>query len=401
VALAAAAALLVPIGVAEARYAAIVIEAQSGKVLFARQVDKRRYPASLTKMMTLFLTFEALEGGRLHLARKLKVSKRAAGQTPSRLGLRAGQTITVEQGILALVTKSANDAATVLAEAMGGTEAKFAQQMTNRARALGMRQTRFTNASGLHNRSQVTTARDMATLARVLQQNFPQYYHYFSTPSFTFKGQSYRNHNRLLGRYAGSDGIKTGYIRASGFNLAASVRRGPDHLIGVVFGGRSSRSRDNHMIKLLNQGFARLETERQVALRKAASEGRVAALPVPRPRLSAGPGTAPQVAAAEAPSEVGSASPERLWAVQVGAYRRLKSAEKRVERTARALPEALADAGVWILRYEDEGKNLYRARFVGFGEKEARRTCSQLKRKGISCLPISPRNDPAKVPATP
>ncbi len=395
-----AAALLMPLRVAEARYAAIVIDAQSGEVLYARQADKRRYPASLTKMMTLLMTFEALEGGRLELAQRLPVSKRAAGQTPSRLGLKARQTLTVEQAILGLVTKSANDAATVLAEAMGSTEAKFAQAMTTRARALGMKQTRFTNASGLYNRRQVTTARDMATLARVLQQNFPRYYHYFSARSFTFKGRDYQNHNRLLGRYAGSDGIKTGYIRASGFNLAASARRGPDRLIGVVFGGRSTRSRDDHMIKLLDQGFAKLEARRQAALRAAASEGRVAALPVPKPRPLASAGIAP-AAAAETPREVGSAAPQLPWALQVGAYRHLASAEKRIERVVRAMPDALADAGVWILRYEEGGKKLYRARFVGFDERGARRTCGKLKRKGISCLPISPENDPARVPVSP
>lgn len=396
----AAAALLVPLGVAEARYAAIVIDAQSGEVLYARQADKRRYPASLTKMMTLLMTFEALDGGRLELAQKLPVSRRAAGQTPSRLGLKARQTLTVEQAILGLVTKSANDAATVLAEALGGTEAKFAQAMTTRARALGMKQTRFTNASGLYNRHQVTSARDMATLARVLQQNFPQYYHYFSTRSFTFKGRDYQNHNRLLGRYAGSDGIKTGYIRASGFNLAASARRGPDRLIGVVFGGRSSRSRDDHMIKLLDQGFAKLEARRQAALRAAASAGKVAALAVSKPPPLAGAGIT-LATAAETPREVGSAAPQLPWALQVGAFRHLASAEKQIERVARALPDALADARIWILRYEEGGKNLYRARFVGFDESGARRTCGQLKRKGISCLPISPEHDPARVPVSP
>ena len=240
-----------------ARYSSLVIDTGTGEVLYARSADQRRYPASLTKMMTLYMTFEALEQGRLRLDQPLKVSRRAAGQTPSRLGLKAGQTITVNQVILAMVTKSANDAATVVAEALGGTEIGFAQMMTDRAHRMGMVRTRFTNATGLHNRRQRSTARDMSTLAMSLMTDFPQFYHYFSTPEFSYSGRRHQNHNGLLDTYRGTDGIKTGYTRASGFNLVVSVERNDRRLVGVVFGGRSPRSRDVHLRQLMDQAFAR------------------------------------------------------------------------------------------------------------------------------------------------
>ncbi len=301
-----------------ARYSSMVIDADTGEVLYARNADQRRYPASLTKMMTLYMTFEALEQGRLRLDQPLKVSKRAAGQTPSRLGLKAGQTITVNQIILALVTKSANDAATVVAEAIGGTEIGFAQMMTDRAHRLGMVRTRFKNATGLHNRRQRSTARDMSTLARSLISDFPQYYHYFSTPKFTYKGRQYENHNGMLGTYRGTDGIKTGYVRASGFNLVVSVERGDRRLVGVVFGGRSPRSRDVHLRQLLDQAFALPTTQVAALIRKpgikpipgatapvqtASLAGSLAAalapaqLPAPAPTGNAAPAPAPVVSA--------------------------------------------------------------------------------------------------------
>ncbi len=284
-----------------ARYSSMVVDADTGEILYARNADQRRYPASLTKMMTLYMTFEALEQGRLRLDQPLKVSKRAAGQTPSRLGLKAGQTITVNQIILALVTKSANDAATVVAEALGGTEIEFAQLMTDRAYSLGMVRTRFTNATGLHNRRQRSTARDMSTLALSLISDFPQYYHYFSTTKFTYKGRKYENHNGMLGTYRGTDGIKTGYVRASGFNLVASVERGDRRLVGVVFGGRSPRSRDVHLRQLLDQAFATPSTQ-------------VAAL-VRKPGIKPTPGAPdPVQTAALAPSEPAAPAPTRALA---------------------------------------------------------------------------------------
>ena len=224
---------------AATKYAALVLDVESGKVLFSRHADDKRHPASLTKIMTLYMVFDALEKGKLSLNQRLTASARAAGQACSCLGLRRGDTIQVKDAIKALVTKSANDVAVTVAEAMGGTEYRFAVAMTERARELGMTSTRFMNASGLHDSRQVTTARDMARLAIAIRRDFPNYYGEFATRSFTYKGRTYNNHNKLLGHYEGTDGIKTGYINASGFNLVASVVRDGSRLIGVVFGGVS------------------------------------------------------------------------------------------------------------------------------------------------------------------
>src|SRR5208282_1168561 len=209
--------------------------------------DGRTHPASLTKMMTLYLTFESLESGQLHKTQSLRVSAHAASQQPSKLELAAGETITVEQAILALTVKSANDAAVVLAEAIGGSESEFAQTMTQKARELGMTGTTFRNASGLPNPGQVTTARDMAKLARALIRDYPQYYGYFSAREFTFQGNEIPTHNHVLVEYEGADGLKTGYIHSSGFNLVTSAVRNGRRLIGVVMGGQTSSQRDHAM----------------------------------------------------------------------------------------------------------------------------------------------------------
>lgn len=236
---------------ANEKYAAIVYDANSGKTLFARHADKRRYPASLTKMMTLYVLFEELEAKRLSLSSTITVSANAARQAPSKLGLKAGSKIKVKDAILALITKSANDASVVIAEAVSGSVPSFAKRMTRTARALGMKGTTFRNPHGLPNSGQVTTARDMVLLARALQDRFPSYYAYFSTRSFKFRGKSYRNHNRLLGTVRGVDGIKTGYTRASGYNLVTSVERDGRHIIAVVLGGRTGASRNAHMRELI------------------------------------------------------------------------------------------------------------------------------------------------------
>lgn len=239
------------------RYAAIVIDADTGAVLSESGADKQLHPASLVKMMTLMMTFEALESGSLHLRDRITVSRHAASMIPSKLGLDPGESIRVEDAIYAVVTKSANDMAVALAEKLGGTESNFAAQMTRRAHAIGMKNTYFYNASGLHDRRQVSSARDMAQLGYYIQHRYPQYYHYFSTRQFTYQGNTFRNHNRLMETYAGMDGFKTGFIQQSGFNLVASAKRGNRRLIGVVFGGRTTASRNAQMAKLLDQGFAR------------------------------------------------------------------------------------------------------------------------------------------------
>src|SRR4051812_38162103 len=226
------------------KFASIIVDGNSGTVLQSNSPDGIRHPASLTKIMTLYLLFERLESGKMKLDTEMPVSQHAADQDPTKLNLRAGQTIRVEDAIKGLVTRSANDAAVVIAEAIGGDEDDFAQMMTRKARSLGMSRTVYRNANGLPNDEQVTTARDQATLGRAIQERFPRYYRYFATSTFNWRGQSIRNHNHLLGNVEGVDGIKTGYTRASGFNLVTSMRPGNHHLTGGVLGGRSGGSRD-------------------------------------------------------------------------------------------------------------------------------------------------------------
>ncbi|WP_206030132.1 D-alanyl-D-alanine carboxypeptidase family protein [Roseomonas sp. AR75] len=240
------------------RYAAIVLDARTGAVLTAANPDETRHPASLTKMMTLYMVFDALREGRVRLDSRVPISEEAASRPPSKLGVPAGMSISVEQAILALVTRSANDVATAVGERLGGSEYRFAQMMTLRARSLGMSRTLFRNASGLPDPDQVTTARDMATLGRRLIQDFPDRYQYFGVSHAEFGNVRIRNHNRMLMTYEGVDGIKTGYINASGFNIVTSARRGGQRVVGAVFGGSSWVERDAHMASLLDQSFAQL-----------------------------------------------------------------------------------------------------------------------------------------------
>jgi D-alanyl-D-alanine carboxypeptidase len=348
---------------AEARYASIVVEAESGRVLHAVNADTLNFPASLTKMMTLYLAFEALDGGKLDLGRKLRVSRVAAGRSPSKLGLRRGQTITVRDIIGTLVTKSANDAATVMAEALAGSERAFGRVMTRKAAELGMSKTTFRNASGLPHWRQRSTARDMATLARALLRDFPHHYHFFSLKSYSYAGRSFKNHNRLLSKYAGADGLKTGYIRSSGYNLAASAERDGRRLVTVVFGGKSPRWRDRHVTRLMNRGFAALKSGRlpEVARRMGVWP------PVPKPKPD------PHIA--------------RGWSIQVGAFNRFATAHLAVTRAARVVPDLLR-IPVSIKGERGKSGKLYHARLVGMSRDKAHRSCTTLMRKNISCVVV-------------
>ena len=245
---------------AASKYAAIVIDARTGKVLHSENADARRFPASLTKMMTLYLTFEALSKGKIKKSTPVTFSAQASTQPPTKLGVKAGGSITVETAIYALVTRSANDASMALAELLGGSQQNFARMMTSKARALGMKSTVFRNPHGLPDAGQFTTARDMARLGVALREHYPQYYGYFSTKSFKYGRTRISNHNRLLGRITGVDGIKTGYTRASGFNLVSSVTDGKRRLVAVVMGGTSARARDNRMAQLINANMGRTST---------------------------------------------------------------------------------------------------------------------------------------------
>src|SRR6266566_3893399 len=246
-------------------FSSIIVDGNSGATLSSTSPDASRHPASLTKIMTLYLLFERLDTGKMKLDTEMDVSAHASEQAPTKLDLRPGQTIRVDDAIKGLVTRSANDAAVVIAEAIASDEGDFARLMTRKARALGMTRTVYRNASGLPDDNQVTTARDQSTLGRAIQDRFPRYYRYFSTVAFNYRGHSIRNHNRLLGNVEGVDGIKTGYTRASGFNLVTSMHRGNRHLVGVVMGGRSGGSRDAAMRSLLAENLEKASTKRTVA----------------------------------------------------------------------------------------------------------------------------------------
>ncbi|MEL6734436.1 MAG: D-alanyl-D-alanine carboxypeptidase family protein [Pseudomonadota bacterium] len=246
-----------PYSIPSARYAAVVVDGGTGKILHDTRANAIRFPASLTKMMTMYMAFDALSAGRVTKKTRIPVSSRAAAQEPSKLWLKAGSTIDMDTALRALAVKSANDVAVAVAEKLGGTEAKFARMMTAKARALGMSSTTFKNASGLPNKQQVTTARDMAKLGMALRRNHSRYFGYFGLRSFTYRGRKVTGHNRVLGRLRGANGIKTGYTRASGFNLVTSVTSGSTPLIGVILGENSAASRDKHMVQLLSQHGAK------------------------------------------------------------------------------------------------------------------------------------------------
>ena len=380
-----------------AKYASIVIDAKTGEVLHEASADTRNFPASMTKMMTLHLVFDALDSGKIRLNQQLPVSRHAASMEPSKLGLQPGDNITTEQCVQALVTKSANDCAVVLAEALGGTEANFARMMTDRARQLGMTRTTFRNASGLPNAGQLSTARDFARLAQSLIYDHANYYPYFSLRSFNYKGAVHANHNRLMGRYDGMDGLKTGYIRASGFNLASSAVRGNRRLIGVVFGGQTSAWRDNHMADLLDEAF---EGKRDTPMVVASNRSKTAkskpgkAAPAETPVVVAVSdsivGTANaapvQASAVRAPAVAASGG----WAIQVGAFNDRATSQKAVNQATQRTGTLLDNATPHLMEVSTSKGTFYRARLVGLDEKTARRACAQLSKNGQKCLTLPP-----------
>ena len=409
---------------ANPRYAAIVIDVESGDVLHSANADATRYPASLTKMMTLYMLFEALEEGSLRLDQPLPVSSRAAAMPASKLWLQAGSSISVEDAIKALVVRSANDVAVVVAEALGGSEGNFADMMTRRARELGMESTVFRNASGLPDNRQVTTARDMATLSIRVMQDFPQHYHYFSTQSFTYRGTTHTSHNRLVRNYPGADGLKTGFIRASGFNVATSAVRDNRRVLSVVMGGFTAASRDAHMADLLDRGYVRLNMlQRGDWIAQADVFGDRMALP----SQPASPTPAVQVASAEtassvslstalqtrlaessseasgrADAEMGSADdpirdliaradaspPTGAWAVQVGAFSNADQARSLASRAAERLASQMNGGRVAVARSDGE-QSVYRARLVELQESEAHSACDSLRDQGMDCMVVA------------
>lgn len=423
------------------KYAALVIEAESGSVLFERYPDAKRYPASLTKMMTLYLLFDELEAGRLSLSSELSVSAQAAGQPPSKLGLASGAKISVETAINALVVKSANDVAVVVAEGISGSEWKFAQAMTAKARALGMTNTTFKNASGLPNSTQTTTARDLAILGQRLLQDHRDYFHYFSTREFAWNGRTYATHNSLVKTFEGADGFKTGYTQRSGFNLVTSAKRDGARLIGVVLGGRSVRTRDEHMKSILSTAFADISAKPTLI----ASLHRETPTPRLKPTLLAElerKNAAPTLGGSEelrreitiaaasfgplgAPS--GAVSDDKLgaliaaansddfneyerfrlsalspndemlgegdfddlsrWTVQIGAYSSKSLAQSELETTAIAAGLTERSRAVQSMPKGD-GSLLYRARFTNLSETEAASVCDKIRAASLNCFAL-------------
>lgn len=425
------------------KYASIVMDADTGMILHQSRADKVLHPASLTKVMTLLLTFEALEQGRINLKDRVYISRHAASMVPSKIGLPAGSSIRIKDAIYALVTKSANDVAVALAEHLGGTERNFAHTMTRRARLIGMNKTTFKNASGLHDKGQVTTARDMAKLARTVIQQYPEYYRYFSTREFTYRGKTYRNHNKLLGKYNGMDGMKTGYINASGFNLVASAVRNNRRIIGVVFGGRSGKTRNDHMAHLLDRGFVKIKDVRYAGLQPPK--------PDRKPSLQLAANTAPTTTAQpllsrhthlnrklesghfteivgqgdidpaisnrletglmaisahthKKPSAVKLASlppqrplsPSRTsehrvhdknWAVQVGAFSSRAQTDRAVHDAVKRLPYHLTHISPSVAPLKTNAGWIFRARLNGYTKAQAFQACQVLD----GCLTIAPR----------
>ncbi len=410
----------------------------TGIILYSQAPDTPRYPASLTKMMTLYVLFGCLKDGKISLSSDLTVTPHAESQAPTKLGLKQGMTIKVEDAIKALVTQSANDAAVTIAENLAGTEENFARYMTQTARSIGMANTNFRNASGLPNDEQITTARDMATLATHLIHDYPEYYGVFQTRYFTYSGRKYRNHNHLLFGYKGTDGIKTGYTRASGFNLTASVHRGNKHLVAVVLGGKTGSQRDAAMRALLDKNFAAASSTKPTPEQLVAALVPPTAASQPAPQAPAPQPVKPEVAtpavatpAAATPepakpnkpsfafaeltpeaSTVGTPDDEAqgdigepsdaaadtsqkklakqkyagAFHVQVGAYTSESEAESRLGVVQQRAADLLDGHLPFTTSFTKEGSEWYRARFAGFSKGDAQSVCDALKKMSVDCV---------------
>lgn len=402
----------------------LIVDATSGRELASDRADELRHPASLTKLMTLYLTFSALDSGRLSLGDSLPVSAAALNAPPTKMGMVGGQ-VSVRDAVMGLVTRSANDAAIVLAEALGGDEANFGRMMTQKARQLGMTSTVYRNASGLPNREQVTTARDMAKLAHALMRDFPHYYPVFSVQSYPYRGRPLENHNRMLLSYAGADGLKTGYTAASGFNLVMSAVRDNRRLIGVVMGGDSASSRDRLMAELMDRGFATAvatgvspwTSPRVPPSARYAAANFIPGSAIPNaPRIGqvvkaeAAPGTPTVSQPAGAPVRVATAVPNApipaaqdsapalgSWVIQVGSFSDSRGAELALERATSALPEAIRSHGaISVDEVQMAQKTFHRARLTNLSQEEAVSGCKKLSLKKIYCsaLQVTAWNTP-------
>lgn len=382
---------------ANPRYASIVINADTGAVLHESNADASRYPASLTKMMTLYMLFEAMQQGRMTLDSRMPVSVHAASMPQTNIGLRAGETLSVRDAIPALIVRSANDAAAVVAEALGRTESNFGRLMTEKARQMGMHSTIFRNASGLPDRAQITTARDMVKLSVRLMKDFPQYYPYFSTQSFRYRGITYNSHNRMVRNTHGVDGLKTGFIRASGFNVATSAKRDERRLIAVVMGGKTAASRDQHTVKLLDRSFKKATPAQLVASSNHTSDtthsrsNSLTDAPIPAAKpivsLTGEPDPAAILRGEFMPvsdvSENSNLPKSNSWAVQIGSYFEPSRAHAQAQAATRWVAGEVA-----VVEVEISNRIFYRARVVGLQKNQAFNACQSLSRNGMDCMVV-------------
>jgi len=386
-------------------YAHIVVDAETGKVISQSDADRTLYPASLTKIMTLLLVFEALDAKKVTLRSPVLFSTNAANMPPSKIGLKAKQSISIDNAIKSLVTKSANDVSVALAEKIGGSESRFAQMMNLRARQIGMTQTHFVNASGLHNPRQISSARDMAKLAMYAMKNYPHYYHYFSLKEFAFNGKVHKNHNHLMKTYRGMDGMKTGYIAASGFNLVATAKQGNTRLIGVVFGGRSANTRNTQMANILDAAFSKRTLNVENRSIRPIQPQQTSKQPI----LTLAPPSAPPKPFSEGteysqsllkklpPSQTATQTPQfqtlsmaDSWSIQIGAFQDRVSTDQALYRALKSLPAPLNRGNAVIIPLRTaEATWVFRARIAGYTQDQAIQACRYLD----DCLTVSPHTN--------
>ncbi len=418
------------------KYAAIVYDINSNKIIYGRNMDKRRYPASLTKVMTLYMLFEALDAKRISLRTKMKISRNAARQPASHLGLKAGRYISVQKAIQALIVRSANDVAVVVGEFLGGSEKKFAKLLTAKAREIGMRNTVFKNASGLPNKRQYTTARDMIIMSKRIMHDFHQYYHYFKLTKFSYRGKTFYTHNKLVLSLKGVQGMKTGYIRASGYNVINSYKKNGYHLLAVVMGGKNSVQRDKHMERLIYSSVKRARKAGERAL----MTNELPEIPQKKPILRMANLHVPQKPNKHAISDTKASDsdtvltqlikeyidsdekiPEDIndpkynvsfthndiykkgqiaankdklmhkkpahdeWHIQIGAYYSSLLAQKRNKIAMAKYPMIFEGHDAYVMK---SGKRIYRSRFKGYSAQSANKACATLRSKGIDCIKL-------------
>lgn len=381
---------------ANASTSSIMLNADDGKVMYEQNADELRYPASLTKLMTLYITFHALESGKLKLTDKLKVSSVAASRSPSKLGVRAGSTITVKDAVMAVIVKSANDCATVLAEHFAKSEREFAVMMTQTAHKLGMKHTTFKNASGLPNSAQKSTARDMATLAMAVYHHFPQYYKWFSAQSFRYQGRTITGHNHLLSTFTGADGMKTGYTAASGYNIVTSAHRNNKRVIAVTMGHRYWGERDKKAALMMDKGLQHLKKSDNIdvaVLSREINGGKTASAPT---KLASVQTKHAPVVAAKAParksSTVAQAVQNGKYAVQVGSFSDYKRAKNYALSVKNNLAKKFAVHHIAVEKINSANGTMYRSKVVGLAKRDAAKICANMKRQKKSCFVTADNN---------